>query len=194
MYLHMGRGELQIPRELGEQLLRLAHGAQNPGFLARVHGELGLILRNAGEFLLAREHVTQGLALYDPQQHRSEALLYGYDPEIHGLSHRADILWMLGYPNQALEKSHAALTRAQALAHPFSLGDAFVNQSILQHHYRKPQPVKEHAEALLTLAAAHGFPVWSAWGTIFQGWRRLNRERATQGLLKYSRVSRLFKP
>ena len=28
----------------------------------------------------AREHLEQGIALYDPQQHRSHAFLYGYDP------------------------------------------------------------------------------------------------------------------
>ena len=33
-------------------------------------------------------------------------------------------LWWLGYPDQALQRSHEALTLAQELAHPFSLAFA----------------------------------------------------------------------
>ncbi len=30
-------------------------------------------------------------------------------------------LWFLGYPDQALKRSHEALTLAQGLSHPYSL-------------------------------------------------------------------------
>ena len=36
-------------------------------------------------------------------------------------SYAAWTLWMLGYPDQALQRRQEALTLAQELAHPFSL-------------------------------------------------------------------------
>ena len=85
-------------------------------------GALGSTLFWLGEFGAAQEHLEQGIALYDPQQHHSHAFLYGrYDPGCPGLSYAAWVLWYLGYPDQALKRSHEALTLAQELSHPFSL-------------------------------------------------------------------------
>ena len=42
----------------------------------QAHHALGMTLFYLGEFALAREHLEQGIALYDPQQHRSHAFLY----------------------------------------------------------------------------------------------------------------------
>ena len=66
----------------------------------------------------------QGIALYDPQQQRSLAFVYGHDPGVTCLSYAALALWFLGYPDQAQQRSHEALTLAQELSHPYSLGFA----------------------------------------------------------------------
>ena len=60
----------------------------------------------------------QGIALYDPQQHRSHGFLYGDDPGVCVPILCALALWFLGYPDQALQRSHEALTLARELAHP----------------------------------------------------------------------------
>ena len=82
------------------------------------HLALGETLFWLGEFAPAREHLEQGIALYDPQQHRSHAFLYGQDPGVF-LSVVCSLgLVALGYPDQALKRSHEALTLAQELSHP----------------------------------------------------------------------------
>ena len=50
--------------------------------------------------------------------------VYGQDPGVACLSYAAWALWFLGYPDQALKRSHEALTLAQELSHPFSLAFA----------------------------------------------------------------------
>ena len=45
------------------------------------HRALGTTLLCCGEFTSARAHFEQGLAVYDPQQHRSLAFRYGLDPK-----------------------------------------------------------------------------------------------------------------
>jgi predicted ATPase len=113
------RGQLQTARELGEQLLELAQSAQNPADVLRAHLVLGSTLFFLGEFASTREHLEQGLALYDPQKPRSPAFVQ--DSGVACLCWGALALWMLGYPDQALGRGHKGLALAQELSHPFSL-------------------------------------------------------------------------
>jgi predicted ATPase len=116
--LYLVRGEHQTARELAEQFLSLAQSVQDPELLLWAHYGLGAMLTWLGEFTLALEHVRQSSALYDPQHHRSHALLYGQHPGVACLGFTAGDLWFLGYPDQALKKSREALTLARELAHP----------------------------------------------------------------------------
>jgi predicted ATPase len=121
---YTNRGQLQVARELAEQLLRLAQRVQDPALLLEAHFALGAVLVSQGEFVLARGHLDQGIALYDPQQHRSHAFRYGLDPGIACHCYMALTLSRLGYPDQAQQKISEALTLAQQLAHPRSLAIA----------------------------------------------------------------------
>ena len=107
------------------------------------HFALGLTLLPLGEFTPAREHLEQGIAFYDPQQHRSLAFLYGQDPKVTCLSNAALALWNLGYPDQALRKSHEALTLARKLSHPFSLAFALNFATTVHQHRREERAVQE---------------------------------------------------
>ena len=90
--------------------------------LAPAHRMLGTTLYCLGELRLAHSHLEQGRALTAPHQHRSLVFLYGTDIGVGCPSVAAWALWMLGYPEQALQGVHEALTLAQELSHPYSLG------------------------------------------------------------------------
>src|SRR5262245_61100178 len=45
-------------------------------------GPLGQTLFELGEFVPARAHLDQAIALYDPQQHRSHVFRYGHDARV----------------------------------------------------------------------------------------------------------------
>jgi predicted ATPase len=78
--LYNYRAELQSAGELGKQLLTLAQQVQDPALLLEAHHALWPTLVYLGEWAAARGHLEQGMALYDPQQHRSHAALYsGHD-------------------------------------------------------------------------------------------------------------------
>jgi predicted ATPase len=98
------------------------------------------------------------MALYDPQQHRSHAFVYGnQDPEVYCLAHLSETLWHLGYPDQALQRSQQALTLAQVLGHPFSLATALNYAAPLHDFRREARGTQERAEALRALAQEQGF-------------------------------------
>ena len=95
-------------------MLTLARSVQDPALLLEAHQHLGH-LRSSSESLSAREHLEQGIALYDPQQHRSlPSSMADMTPGCPAWTVSAWPLWYLGYPEQALKRSHEALTLARS--------------------------------------------------------------------------------
>ena len=163
------RGELLITRELGEQLFSLAQSVQDSALLLQAHQWLGSTLLHMGEPVASKEHLEQGIALYNPQQHRSLASLAEGYPEVTPRSLVAVNLWVLGYPDQALKRAHEALALAQELSHPFVLGFAFTWAAVLHLCRREGHLAQERAEATIALASEQEFLLLLAAGTIFRG-------------------------
>jgi predicted ATPase len=179
---YYGRAQYQTARELGEQLLTLAQRGQDPALLMPSYSVLGETLWLLGEFAPARAYLEQGITLYDPQQHRSLAFLHGVDPGVDCLSSAAFVLWYLGHPEQALKRSHEALTIAQGLSHPFSLGLALVMAGLLHQLRREGQAAQERAEAAMTLATEQGFAEWLGAGSVLRGWVLVEQGQGEEGI------------
>jgi predicted ATPase len=169
-YFYLHRVELRTARELGEQLLTLAQQVGDPALLLEAHYALGNTLNYLGEFAAAQTCFAQVIALYDPQQHRSHAFHYGQDPGVICRAYAGVTLWWLGYPDQALQRSHEARTLAQELAHPFSMAFAEYFAALLHQFRREWHLTHERAEAAIALGTEHGFVLWGALGTFMRGW------------------------
>jgi predicted ATPase len=181
--LYFVRAEHRTAHELGEQFLTLAQRQQDPTLLLQGHHAEWSTLMFLGELAAAREHTVQGSALYRLQEHRSHAFLYGgHDPGVCCLSIDALALWHLGYPDQALQRSHEALTLAHKLAHPFSVVFALRWAAIVHQLLRDEPKAQEQAEALIALSSEQGFEHWLAGGTIFRGWVLTEQGQAEAGI------------
>jgi predicted ATPase len=134
------------------------------------HRTLGMSLYFMGEVVQAREHLGRSVALYDPQQHRALAFAYGQDPRVAALVYDAYTLWILGYPDQALRRSHEACTRAEELAHPFTLAYTFAVLAMFHQYRRDREEGRRHAEAATRVSREQGFPFWFGTGLILKGW------------------------
>jgi predicted ATPase len=122
------------------------------------------------------------MALYDPQQHRSHAFVYGQDPGVACQSFAAWAICALGYPDQALQSIHEALTLAQELTHPFSLAYA-LQCAVLVHQFRREvQEVQKRAEAVIALSTEQGFAYWLAFATILRGWAITAQGEGAEGI------------
>jgi len=176
------REELHTARELGEQILRLAHTVQDTPLMLQAHYTVGIPLFYLGELASAREHLEQGIALYDRHQHPAYAFRAVQDPGVLCLSYAAWVLWLLGYPDQALRRSHEALALAQELSHPFSLAFALSFTARLHQYRREGQVTCEQAQAAITLATEQEFPFWVAQGTILWGWALTTQGQGEEGI------------
>ncbi|HEV8713879.1 MAG TPA: hypothetical protein VGX03_13770, partial [Candidatus Binatia bacterium] len=174
------RAELKTARELAEQCLSLAQNTHNPRFLVWAHNMLGNTLYCLGEFALAREHLEAGIALYDPQQHRSSGALE--DPKVNCLSYAALALWLLGYPDQAQQRSHEALTLAQELSRPYILAFALGFAAQIHQFRREVQAVQERTETVMALSTEQGFPLFLAAGPIRRGWALAAQGQVEEGI------------
>jgi tetratricopeptide (TPR) repeat protein len=186
------RTEHRKARELADQLLNIAQTARDLALLVEAHVAQSNTLIWVGEFTTTRMHLERGLALYDSRQHSSHAFHYGQDPAVACLSHLAQILWLLGYPEQARKRGHEAITLAQELSHPSSLGYALDVTAMCHQLRREPQATQELAEATVKLGIEQGFPYWETQGTIFRGRRWPSRDKWEKALLKCVRVSLLI--
>lgn len=183
--MHDIRGELNVGRELGEQLLALAERVQDPALVLEAHHELWANLLDLGELSSALTHTERGIELYNPQQHRQHAFLYGgHDPGVCGLRHAAMTLWLLGYPDQALQRSQEALALAQTLSHPNSLGFALYYSAWVHQQRGERQAVQERIEATVTLATEQGLTRWALQGSVLKGWLLAQQGKGQEGILQ----------
>jgi class 3 adenylate cyclase/predicted ATPase/DNA-binding winged helix-turn-helix (wHTH) protein len=190
---YLVRGEYETARALGEQVLTLGQSAYDPTLLSVAHASLGSLLFWCGELRQARVHVEQGTALYDPQQHHSLSLRYGQDPGVGCLAYGALILWLLGYPDQALQHSHEALTLAQELPYPFNLARALAVAAIVHQFRREGQAARERAEAAIVLATEQGFPHWVAWAILMRGWGLTELGAPPEGIAQLQQALALWR-
>jgi predicted ATPase/class 3 adenylate cyclase len=179
---YLVRAEYQTARELAEQCLRLAQSVHDPALLLGAHYALGATVYLLGELMPARAHLEQGLALYDRQQHHQLAFRYGMDLGVWCLAYVAWHHWLLGYPAQALTRSHEALTLAQELSHPHSLASALDYAAFVHCYRREGHATQERAEAGMALASEKGFPQFVALGRIMRGWALAVQGQGDEGI------------
>jgi DNA-binding winged helix-turn-helix (wHTH) protein/predicted ATPase len=176
------RGQLPRARALGEELVSLAKGQSGSALFVEAHGPLGQTLCMQGEPALALEHLNQAVAFYKPQQHRTLAFRCGYDPGVYASTMESWVLWVLGYPAQAQQRSNEALALAQAQAHPFTLSLTLLTVAMLQHMRREGAAALEHVQTGVVLATEHGFPYLRAVGTVLQGASQAIRGQVEAGI------------
>jgi predicted ATPase len=176
------RAEYQTARALGEQLLTLAQQSQDSAMFLAAHRALGATWLMLGAGAAAHTHFAQGLALYDPQQHRGSAFRYGEDAGVVCASHDAWTLWLLGYPAQGLARNVEAVSLAQQSAYPFSLSFA-LNFAAGFHQLRREVPsAQAYTEVSISVATAQGFPFWRVRGALLHGWALAQQGQAQEGI------------
>jgi predicted ATPase len=92
------------------------------------------------------------------------------------------LLWLLGYPDQAAERSTTAVALARQLGHPYSLGMPLAIAAVLSQFRWEGASTQGRAEALSTLATEQGFAHWLAQGMILCGWGRACQGHLHEGI------------
>ncbi|HEY9623267.1 MAG TPA: LuxR C-terminal-related transcriptional regulator [Crinalium sp.] len=179
---HLNLPDLNQSRDLAKQLVESVQTSEDFGLRIEANMALGTTLFYMGEFEPAKAYFEHSRSLYQPQHHALSDFYGGYNPDVYCLSYRPLYLWMLGYPDQALQCDAENLKTAYALDHPYSLAFA-LSYSMLFHQYRRDvETTHVRTEATIALCTEHGFPFYRAMATIVQGWVLAQQGLSEQGL------------
>jgi len=178
LWLHTtaGRGRYREGRLIAEELVALAERLGDRVLLLEAHHAMAPSTLWLGEPETARRHCEQGMALYDRDQHRSLAFLYGgHDPGVCCRMHSS--LALLGYPAASLERGRTGRALAQDLAHPGTIANALPFASIVYQLVGDIASLRDVADAMTALSTEHGLAQWLAFGRILDGWIQAEQGR-----------------
>ena len=158
-----------VARDLSAQVLELAEKqrASFPRVLG--HNLLGSCLLYRGEIAEGRTHLDQGIALYDPAEHRPLATRFGEDHGIVSLFYRSKALWMLGYPEAALADIKDALKDAREIGQAASVMFALSHAPLIHFLCGNYAAANAEANELIALADEKHAPFFKANGMLERG-------------------------
>jgi predicted ATPase len=182
---HAYRGELDLALRLSEELLYLNRQRHDSGGVISGLFLSGQFLMCLGKFSSSRLHIEEAVALreavalHDPNFYRSIFYL-----ATHGLTLQAylgNVLFILGYPDQALLRSIAAIAVTRELARPPILATSLAVDTRLLSLLGDNAALAVRADELVALATEQGFPHWRAQGTIYRGWAKVKNGEVAEG-------------
>jgi predicted ATPase len=179
---HMNRGELDLAQRLDKDLLRLSRQRNDAGGLVLGHYSSGRTLVFAGRFASSRSQLEEAVALYNPISHGSLVQQAAVDPHVASQAYLGIVLFCLGFPDQALAQSNAAVAEARRLAHPPSLASSLMNGTTVLLLIGDDAALDERADQLVAVTTEQGFPFWGAVGTIYRGWVKVKNGDVAEGI------------
>ncbi len=182
VFFYFTKGEFRTSWELGAQCMQIAEDVQDTVLLQETHQVLGANLFFMGNPKLAHEHLEQSIALYDPQRCEGRKYILGVDPGVMSLTRAACSLWMLGYPQRAIDRVNEALALAQTSSHAHSLAFALHHSAMVHQCRREVALVRERAERLIAHSEEHNLAYWRAGGMLFQGWSMAMTDTSEEGI------------
>jgi predicted ATPase len=181
LYLAM-HGESDRAQSLAEDLLHLGRQRNDSTALVLGHLSSGRNLLLMGRFAPSRLQLEEVLAHYDPISHHSLVYQIGIHPHIFSQACLGNVLFCLGFPDQALARSGAAMAEARRLAHPTSLCASLVFGTALLSLVGDNVALGERADEMVAGATEQGFPQYRAMGTIYRGWAKVNNGDVVDGI------------
>ena len=181
-YHHVIRGELYLAQRFDENLLRLGNQRNDSAGLVLGHHSSGRTLFFRGRFALSRSHQEEALTLYDSISQRWPVGQAGFSPRVGVLAFLGLALFCLGFPDQALARSDAAIAEARKLAHPPSLAVSLVLGAKLLSLVGDNAVLGEWVDQLVAVTTEQGFPHWGSQGTILRGWVKAKNGDVAEGI------------
>ena len=178
------RGELSRSRRFAEEMLAQGEAVGDSSLLIEANWTLGNCLFWQGETAAARRHLESAIALYDPERHRSHALIFGQDPAVCAHCYKIYVDFFQGRFQDAEESLRRAAAYSEALKHPFttswSLAFCFVHH-MLRH---EPEEARAAADAVVRHCNEQQVAFWLQAAVIVRGWGRAAMGELEEGIVE----------
>lgn len=126
-------------------------------------GHMAVMVTNfwLGHPLVVERHAREILKRYEMARHGEIVKSMNHDPKTLAGIYLAQVLWMLGYPDQAVALVDERDAHARLVNHPFDSGFVLTLGAWVFHYRREPEKQYARNEALQKLALDAGLPFLS---------------------------------
>jgi predicted ATPase len=144
---------------------------------------IGFTLHLLGQQADALRHIEAMLHRYVTSVHRLHIIRFGYDQQVLAQNTLASILWLQGFPDQAVRIVERNVEYARSLDHELSLCNA-LGQSACRIALLVGDlaAAERYVTMLLDHSARHSLPAWHASGRCLDGILRLKQGDVADGL------------
>lgn len=166
-----GRARLASASQLVDRLLAAA--AERPGdteAAMAAHNMAGMVRFHLGAPEVARAHLSQSTALYDPQRDAALYPVYLMDFGVFGRFYLALSTQVLGFADAARRIAAEALQIAESLTQPHTLGFAMLANFNVALMRGDTAEALMMAERCIEFSSRFGFPEFIAMARIARGW------------------------
>jgi len=169
--IHFVKAELDTALQVAEECLHMAKGSDDNQPLSLAHRLVGQTLCMGGALTRARGHLEQALALDSgPRSDKVASLVHGGGHRLMAPAFLAQVLWMQGYPDQALVLAKDGVTEAETHYGAFAVT---ANMFFLCwiHGWRGDyEALNELAERMRYLTSEYEISEWVTTGGLFPDW------------------------
>ncbi len=181
-HFRVSLGECRAALALAESFCGRVASSDNPAELLVGERMVGVSLHYLGDQANARLHLERMLSRYVAPAHRSHAIRFQYDQQVAGRMILARILWLQGFPDQALRTAQDNVEDARAIDHALSLCYALEAACLVPLWIGDLPAAERYVAMLLDHSARHALAVWHARGRCLNGVLLIKRGEVGGGL------------
>jgi predicted ATPase len=179
---HFVRTVLGEAQSLAEHLVNTAENLNDSVYKVLAHQALGFTLFAQGRFAAAHAELESSISMCEDSKAATYLDLSAQDPRVHVRLYDGMVLWLLGYPDQALRICAEARRYADTSQHPFSQAMARTI-SLRVHQFRgETAVVAGQADAAIALCEEHEFVHYLAMILILRGWASVQQGEFEKGI------------
>ena len=158
-------------KQLAAKILELAKSLPDSDYHLQAHHAAWTTAERTADFETCLKNAEQGLALYDKEQHRHHAYLFGgHDPGACAAQHLACSQSEMGLLDQAITNINRSKQIAQNVSDPLSQAMAMFYATKIHQSRGEASECLRLADEIISISDKYGFPLVSAQGKIMRGW------------------------
>jgi predicted ATPase/DNA-binding winged helix-turn-helix (wHTH) protein len=181
---HLGIGDFQIALEIAQRFRTLAAKQRRRNDELVGERMMGFVQHLLGDQVSARRHTEHMLANFIRSDQRShEAIRFNFDQRVAARICLARILWLQGFPDEAMRIAKGAVDEAHEINHAISLCYALALATCpIMLWVEDLAAAERYIAMLLDYSARYAVPSWGALGRTFQEMLAIRRGDFGSGL------------
>ena len=166
---HAIRGDLREYRKRADELMGMANQSGNPAFLLGAHHLVGVSREFLGDMVEASRVLDRGRELHVPSEHLAYTAMYGLDPGMIARAMSSRPMWVLGYPDRALDRARETLALARSQRQPMTLAFALLVTQGIHLNRGEAADALTLGDELIALCREYELVQEREWSRSFQG-------------------------